>query len=237
MLTANLAEFHCRLNHPLGRVAILEQDAFSQRAVIHADAQRLALLLQFEHQRRQGCLNRCLGLPDEIVSKFSDRVKRLPTVREVSWIHTNFVNEVCNLQRHLGSEVNVSNQRRGVAILKETLLDVLTGPRLRHSLHRQTDDIHPCISALLHLSHGCFHITRKCRSHCLCSYRVLGPNGKTADIDGPCFPSHACLCRLAVTSWWQCGACNRRPGTGHGHGPRSTSPSKLSSSSLVPTSQ
>mmetsp|Transcript_70450 Transcript_70450/g.206610 ORF Transcript_70450/g.206610 Transcript_70450/m.206610 type:complete len:898 (+) Transcript_70450:80-2773(+) len=204
VLPADLAELDGGSNHAFRGVAVLEEDALRQRPVVHADAHGLVLLLELQHQGDERSLNVLLGLLDVLVRQTLDGVKGLATVRKVARVHTDLVDELGTDQRHLGSEVDVGDDRGGVAVLQQALLDALAGLGLANALDRDANNVNAHVGALLDLGHGPLHVVRQRGGHRLRGDGVIGPDGNAADHNGPGLAADRLLGSRAV------------PAVGHG---------------------
>mmetsp|Transcript_69735 Transcript_69735/g.167417 ORF Transcript_69735/g.167417 Transcript_69735/m.167417 type:complete len:212 (+) Transcript_69735:1525-2160(+) len=173
MLAANLTKLNCRGNHAFGGIAILEQDALGQGAMVHTNSKRLTLLLKLQNQWYKTLCDIRLCLSNVFFCELGDGVERLSAICEVARVHADLVDMICHYQRNFGREVDVRHNWCGVAILKQLLLDLFASPRLRHTLHSDPDNVHTGVSARLDLSYGGLNVVGGSGGHCLSRDPVL----------------------------------------------------------------
>mmetsp|Transcript_88113 Transcript_88113/g.247794 ORF Transcript_88113/g.247794 Transcript_88113/m.247794 type:complete len:448 (-) Transcript_88113:37-1380(-) len=200
VLAADLAELDRRRDHTLGCVAVLEHNSLRHRAMVHADPQCFALILELQDQRHEGLLDRVAGLSHVCVCELADRVERLAAVGKIPWIHADLIHEVGDHHGHLRSEVDVCHDRGRVTLLQKAALDVLASLGFAHTLHRDTNDVDAFVRTLLDLRNRGLYVVRERRGHGLRRNAMLGTDLYRADGHRPRLPPHAAVDGLAITN-------------------------------------
>mmetsp|Transcript_45727 Transcript_45727/g.143514 ORF Transcript_45727/g.143514 Transcript_45727/m.143514 type:complete len:233 (-) Transcript_45727:82-780(-) len=155
-------------------------------------------LLALEHEGSEDFLD-VIQLSLVVLRVFvSDLLKALPAIRKVSWIDANLVKRICNLQRNLGSKVNVRHQRGCVSFLQQSLLDLAACIGFTLPLHGQADKLGSCVSASHDLVDTSLNVSRHRRRHRLQGDRMFTADGDVSALDGSCLAPGGLVHRVAV---------------------------------------
>ena len=184
VLAADARKLKGALDHALGRVAEVRERPCAEASVVGSDANRASHFLALEHERRERLLDvveLALVVRGVLVGDF---LELLASVGVVSRVDSDLLEGVRHLERRLGVEVDVRDERRVVSILEESVSNFHRRFRLPESLHGDAHHLRASVRASLRLVDCGLHVSGVCGEHGLFDDGVFGSHLDVPDGDG-----------------------------------------------------
>mmetsp|Transcript_4026 Transcript_4026/g.12364 ORF Transcript_4026/g.12364 Transcript_4026/m.12364 type:complete len:207 (-) Transcript_4026:382-1002(-) len=189
VLAANSRKFKRRLNHTSWGIPVSGQSTCRQRSMVGADAHGNVVLFALQNQWREHFFNFIEFRLVFLVRFVQDILEFLSTVGKVTRVHSNLVQAIRHRHRDFWREVDIGNDRSGVATLQQLILNLLARFRFLHTLNSNSDHFGSGVGASHDFVHRRVHISRIRSRHRLFHNRVIRANFHVTDLDSSGFTS------------------------------------------------
>ena len=182
-LLADAQKLHAALDDAFRRVAVARHDAVGERTVVHADAHRCVVFAANIEEGHEAVFQflEFVGILRVGILNLLEHARRVYVVARV------YAHLLC-VQRshvsHVGVEVNVGNERCGVAVGTQLCVYVLQVLSLSATLRSESHEFAACLYDALSLSHARLRVVGVGCGHRLHAYRGVAAKLYVAYLNG-----------------------------------------------------
>ena len=169
-LLADAQKLHTALDDAFRRVAVARHDAVGERTVVHADAHRCVVFAADVEEGHEAVLQflEFVGILCVGILNLLEHARRVYVVARV---HAHLLCVQSSHVSHVGVEVNVGNERCGVAVGTQLCVYVLQVLSLSAALRSESHEFAACLYDALSLSHARLRVVGVGCGHRLHAYR------------------------------------------------------------------